>query len=445
MARKYFGTDGVRGRVGQFPITPDFVLRLGQAAGQVLAHASNMGHERPRVVIGKDTRVSGYMLESALEAGFSSAGVDVLLVGPMPTPAVAYLTRALRLQAGVMISASHNPFDDNGIKFFSSEGTKLPDEVELEIERLLDQPMVTQPSAKLGRVRRIDDAAGRYIEFCKSTFPHPMNLRGMKLVVDCAHGATYQVAPAVFHELGAEVIAIANHPNGININHECGATHTDTLKKAVLEHGADLGIALDGDGDRLMMVDGAGQVYDGDQTLYAIVKHRHSSGTLTGGVVGTAMTNLAVEQALAKHSIPFHRARVGDRYVMEELVARGWLLGGENSGHILCLDRHSTGDGIVSALQVLDALRFHNTTLAEYTAEVKLFPQVMINVKVAPGFNLNEAHALWAEVKVAEAALANRGRVLLRASGTEPLIRVMVEGEDREEVARWANHLAQMV
>lgn len=445
MARKYFGTDGVRGRVGQFPITPDFVLRLGQAAGQVLAHAGSAGENRPRVVIGKDTRVSGYMLESALEAGFSSAGVDVLLVGPMPTPAVAYLTRALRLQAGVMISASHNPFDDNGIKFFSSTGTKLPDEVELAIEQLLDQPLATRESAELGRVRRIDDAAGRYIEFCKSTFPHSLNLRGLKLVVDCAHGAAYHVAPLVFHELGAEVIAIGNHPNGININHECGATHTAALTQAVLQNGADLGIALDGDADRLMMVDKQGQLYDGDQLLFAIVKHRQASGAFQGGVVGTAMTNLSIEQAFVRMGIPFHRAKVGDRYVMEDLAARGWLWGGENSGHILCLDRHTTGDGIVSALQVLDALRSHHTTLGEYTAEVKLFPQVMINVKVGPNFKLDQANELWSEVRLAEAALAGRGRVLLRASGTEPLIRVMVEGEDHEEVTAWAKRLAEKV
>jgi phosphoglucosamine mutase len=443
--RKYFGTDGIRGRVGLLPITPELVLRLGFAAGIVLARSAAQDGARPRVVIGKDTRISGYMLESAMEAGLSAAGVDVVLLGPMPTPAVAYLTRALRLQAGVMISASHNPYDDNGIKFFSAQGTKLPDRVEQDIEALLDSPMQCRDSAHLGRVRRMDDAAGRYIEFCKSTFPSNLDLKGLKLVVDCAHGATYHIAPLVFHELGAEVVAIGNAPNGTNINADCGATHTETLRAAVLEHQADLGIALDGDGDRLMMVDRAGALYDGDQLLYAIVKHRQTEPGFSGGVVGTAMTNLAVERALSQRNIPFSRARVGDRYVLEMMMELDWRWGGENSGHIICRDKHTTGDGIVSALQVLAALVSNATTLGDYTAEVKLFPQRLINVRTASPMNLEQAPQVRAAVEAAERDLDGTGRILLRPSGTEPLIRVMVEGADAERVDHWVETIAATV
>ena len=445
MTRRYFGTDGIRGRVGEPPIVPGLVLHLGYAAGTVLAQAGSTEGHRPRVVIGKDTRVSGYMLESALEAGLSAAGVDVVLLGPMPTPAVAYLTRALRLQAGIMISASHNPYDDNGIKFFSADGNKLPDSVEREIEALLEQPLACRDSARLGRVRRMDDAAGRYIEFCKSTFPYSRDLKGLKLVVDCAHGATYHIAPLVFHELGADVVAIGNAPDGININAACGATHVQTLRAAVLENRADLGIALDGDGDRLMMVDAAGAVYDGDQLLYAIVKHRQEQGVLQGGVVGTAMTNLAVEKALADRGIPFVRARVGDRYVLEALLERDWALGGENSGHIICRDKHTTGDGIISALQVLAALVDRGTSLGRYVEEVKLYPQRLINVRTAAPVDWAGAPDVRAAVEAAERELQGSGRVLLRPSGTEPLIRVMVEGADAERVEHWARTIASAV
>lgn len=445
MTRRYFGTDGIRGRVGQHPITPDLVLRLGYAAGKVLAHAQSNGKDRPRVIIGKDTRISGYMLESALEAGLSASGVDVLLVGPMPTPAVAYLTRALRLQAGIMISASHNPFDDNGIKFFSADGTKLPDSMELAMEALLEKPLQCQGSAQLGRVRRMDDAAGRYIEFCKSTFPTRMDLKGLRLVVDCAHGATYHIAPLVFHELGAEVIAMGNVPNGININEQCGATHLQALQARVLTEAADLGIALDGDGDRLMMVDARGQVHDGDQLLYAIVKHRQSQPGFAGGVVGTAMTNLAVEKAFAQRHIPFARAAVGDRHVLEMMRERDWTWGGENSGHIICHDKHSTGDGIISALQVLAALVEHQSTLQDYTAEVTLYPQRLINVRTPQRLDLEQQPRIQAALQAAAQALQGTGRVLLRPSGTEPLIRVMVEGENLEQVEYWAQTLAATV
>ena len=445
MTQRYFGTDGIRGRVGQSPITPDFVLQLGYAAGKVLAHAQNNGTERPRVIIGKDTRISGYMLESVLEAGLSAAGVDVLLVGPMPTPAVAYLTRALRLQAGIMISASHNPFDDNGIKFFSAEGTKLPDHMELSIEAQLAQPLACQNSAQLGRVRRMDDAAGRYIEFCKSTFPTRMDLKGLRVVVDCAHGATYHIAPLVFHELGAEVIAIGNTPNGLNINDHCGATHLSALQSRVLAEGADLGIALDGDGDRLMMVDARGQVHDGDQLLFAIVKHRQSQPGFAGGVVGTAMTNLAVEKAFMQRQIPFVRAAVGDRHVLEMMRERRWTWGGENSGHIICHDKHSTGDGIISALQVLAALVDHQATLQDYTAEVTLYPQRLINVRISQRVDLEQNPRIQSALHSAQQALHGNGRVLLRASGTEPLIRVMVEGENLAQVDHWAQVLAATV
>jgi len=445
MSRKYFGTDGIRGRVGDAPITPDFVLRLGFAAGRVLAQDRNDGKSRPTVIIGKDTRISGYMLESALEAGFSAAGVDVLLLGPMPTPGVAFLTRALRLSAGVMISASHNPFDDNGIKFFSADGVKLPDEVEHEIEALVDRPMVTLPSIQLGKVRRVVDAAGRYIEFCKSAFPRQLDLRGMKLVVDCANGASWDIAPRVFRELGAEVVAIGNQPNGTNINDQVDATHPRAMCAAVREHGANFGIALDGDADRLVMCDADGTLFDGDQLLYAMVKDRQARGQLRGGVAGTLMTNLALEQQLARMAIAFERAKVGDRYVLELLRERGWECGGENSGHLLCLDTHSTGDGIISALQILGALKRNDQSLGRYTAELTLFPQVLENVRLPGAFNFSASAPVQAAVAAAEAELAGNGRVLLRASGTEPLIRVMVEGRDGVLVKRLAVEIAGVV
>ena len=445
MSRKYFGTDGIRGRVGDTPITPDFVLRLGFAAGCVLAQDRSDGKSRPTVIIGKDTRISGYMLESALEAGFSAAGVDVLLVGPMPTPGVAYLTRALRLSAGVMISASHNPFDDNGIKFFSADGLKLPDEVEHEIEALLDKPMVTLQSIHLGKVRRVEDAAGRYIEFCKSTFPRQLDLRGMKLVVDCANGASWDIAPHVFRELGAEVVAIGNQPDGTNINDEVGATHPAAMCAAVKKHGAKFGLALDGDADRLVMCDADGTLFDGDQLLYAMVKDRHARGAFRGGVAGTLMTNLALELQLGKMASPFERANVGDRYVLELLRERGWECGGENSGHLLCLEKHTTGDGIISALQILGALKRNDQSLGQFTAELTLFPQVLENVRLPSRFNFAGSAPVQAAVKAAEAELAGEGRVLLRASGTEPVIRVMVEGRDGKLVKRLAGEIAGVV
>ncbi len=446
MSRKYFGTDGVRGRVGEHPITPQFVMHLGYAAGKVLAGASDMRDERPGVLIGKDTRISGYMLESALEAGLIAAGIDVYLAGPVPTPAVAYLTRALRLQAGIVISASHNPYEDNGIKFFSGGGAKLPDETEHAIEIELDNPMQTNASENLGKAKRIDDAAGRYIEFCKSTFPCEMNLRGLKIVVDSAHGAAYHIARHVFHELGAEVVAIGAEPDGKNINDGYGATKPANLQKAVVEHRADIGIALDGDGDRLIMTDGTGKLYDGDQLLYVIARHRQAQGRMQGGVVGTLMTNLAFEHAMQKLGIPFLRAKVGDRYVMELLLEKGWQLGGENSGHIICLDKHSTGDGIVSALQVLHALRANRQTLAEAAADLHMYPQVLINVKVSgKAASLLKLEPVKNAVAEAEHALDGKGRVLLRPSGTEPLLRVMVEGEDGELVKRCAEGIAGVV
>ena len=444
MKRKYFGTDGIRGKVGEAPITPDFVLRLGYAAGRVLAKTGGRG-DRPAVLIGKDTRISGYMLESALEAGLSAAGVDVLLVGPMPTPGVAYLTRALRLSAGIVISASHNPYDDNGIKFFSGDGAKLPDAVEMAIEAELDRPMQSRKSSGLGKVRRVDDAAGRYIEFCKSTFPSQLDLHGMRIVVDSANGASYHVAEHVFHELGADVIAIGQSPDGININHECGATHPATLQKAVTRARADLGIALDGDGDRLVMVDATGEIYDGDRLLYVIAAARKRAKKLHGGVIGTQMTNFGLEQALSKARIPFARSAVGDRYVLELLKKRGWQLGGENSGHIVCLDQHTTGDGIVSALQVLAALRGAGVTLPKAAVGVSLYPQVLVNVRVKRTFDFTQSRVVRGAVGAAEAALKGDGRVLLRASGTEPLIRVMVEGRSRKVVTRLANAIAAAV
>ncbi|MBS1217937.1 MAG: glmM [Proteobacteria bacterium] len=445
MSRKYFGTDGVRGTVGDAPITPDFVMHLGYAAGKVLARKAG-GGERPAVLIGKDTRVSGYMLESALEAGLSAAGVDVLLVGPMPTPGVAYLTRALRLSAGIVISASHNPHQDNGIKFFSATGSKLADATETAIEAVLDKPLHCMSSARLGKARRIEDAAGRYIEFCKSTFPANLDLRGLRIAVDCAHGAGYHIAPHVFHELGADVVTVGAAPDGFNINKGVGATHPESLRRAVRRAKADLGIALDGDGDRLVMADAAGRIYDGDELLYVIAAHRKRSRQLKGGVIGTQMTNLAMAQALAKLKIPFARARVGDRYVLEMLEARRWQLGGENSGHIICLDRHTTGDAIVSALQVLQALLSTRTTLAQ-AVNFALYPQVLVNVRVANGAarTVLGSAAVVNAVTVAERALGTSGRVLLRASGTEPVIRVMVEGKARTAVARHAAAIAKVV
>jgi len=445
MTRKYFGTDGVRGKVGQEPITPEFVMRLGYAAGKVLAGVRRKGMERPAVLIGKDTRISGYMLESALEAGLSAAGVDVLLVGPMPTPAVAYLTRALRLSAGIVISASHNPYDDNGIKFFSGDGAKLPDATETAIERELARPLKCRVSSRLGKARRLDDAAGRYIEFCKSSFPSQLHLRGMRIVVDCAHGAAYHVAPHVFHELGADVETVGVNPDGFNINDQVGATSPQALQVAVKHHKADLGIALDGDGDRLIMMDGAGRTYDGDQLLYVIARHRKQKGELRGGVAGTLMTNLAFEHALARLKIPFARAKVGDRYVLEMLLQRRWQLGGENSGHIICLDKHTTGDGIVSALQVLRALIEQGTTLQKAAGALKLYPQVLVNVALKKQRNPMASPGVKQAVKQAEVDLNGGGRVLLRPSGTEPVIRVMVEGRDGARVRRWADHIAAAV
>lgn len=447
MSKKYFGTDGIRGKVGEYPITPEFVMHLGYAAGKVLTGLQvNLAKgARPAVLIGKDTRISGYMLEAALEAGLSAAGVDVLLTGPMPTPAVAYLTRALRAQAGIVISASHNPYYDNGIKFFSADGAKLPDEIEHAIEAELDKPMQVMESAKLGKARRIDDAAGRYVEFCKSTFPNNLDLRGLKIVLDCANGATYHVAPNVFHELGAEIVAIGNKPDGLNINEQIGSTHPQALQKAVLEHQADLGIAFDGDGDRVMMVDSAGKLLDGDQLLFIIAMGLYGRGKLQGGVAGTLMTNLALEHALKKHQIPFARAKVGDRYVLELLNEKHWKLGGENSGHILTLDKHTSGDAIIAALQVLQSLKISGRTLVELGADLVLYPQVLINVKTTKKIDLAHHADIQLAVKAAETELAGSGRVLLRASGTEPKIRVMVEGENQFQVQTLAQSIADVV
>lgn len=443
MSRKYFGTDGIRGRVGESPITPDFVLRLGYAAGRVLAHGGEAhGHGRPTVLIGKDTRLSGYMLEAALEAGFTAAGVDVLMSGPLPTPGVAYLTRALRLSAGVVISASHNPYYDNGIKFFSATGDKLPDETELQIEAELEKPMAYAASDALGRARRIEDAAGRYIEFCKSTFPSDLNLFGMKVVLDSAHGAAYHIAPHVFHELGADVVSIGNQPNGRNINDGYGATAPGKLVEATREHRADIGLAFDGDADRLQVVDRNGRLYNGDELLYVMVQARRAAGQTVPGAVGTFMTNLAVELALKAQGVEFVRAKVGDRYVLEELKKNGWLLGGEGSGHLLCLDKHSTGDGIISALQVLAALRRSGQTLDEMLDGVRLFPQKLINVRVEKGFDWKSHAGLQAALKTSEAELNGKGRVLIRPSGTEPVVRVMVEAQDAELANQHAERLA---
>lgn len=439
MTRRYFGTDGIRGKVGEFPITPEFVLKLGWAVGRVLARGNG-----GKVVIGKDTRISGYMFESALEAGLSAAGVDILLLGPMPTPAIAYLTSTLHADAGIVISASHNPFEDNGIKFFSSDGTKLPDEVELAIEAELEKPMEMAPPAELGKANRIVDAAGRYIEFCKSTFPKSLKLKGLKLVVDCANGATYHVAPAVFRELGAKVLPIANKPDGLNINVDCGSTHPHQLQQAVLVQGADLGIAFDGDGDRVLMVDHQGELVDGDELLYIIATELHRQEGLPG-VVGTVMTNLGMENALKQAGIGFDRAKVGDRYVMEKLLQRGWSLGGEGSGHLICLDCTTTGDGIISALQVLGAMVKQGKSLHELKSGMTKYPQILINVHLPRQVDVMGLGAVQQAVKEAESNLGATGRVLLRPSGTEPVIRVMVEGEDAQQVSQVAEQLAEVV
>ena len=426
MTRQYFGTDGIRGTVGQAPITPDFVLQLAHAVGRVLKR----DEARPTVLIGKDTRISGYMLESALESGFNSAGVDVVLLGPLPTPGVAYLTRAQRATLGVVISASHNPFADNGIKFFSAQGSKLSDTWELDVEQALAQPPVWADSAHLGKSRRLDDAAGRYIEFCKSTFANDLTLKGLKIVVDAAHGAAYNIAPKVFHELGAEVVAIGCQPDGFNINQGVGATHPQALVEAVKAHQADYGIALDGDADRLQLVDAGGRLYNGDELLYLMACDRLERGESVPGVVGTLMTNMAVQLALQARGVSFFRAKVGDRYVLEALAQRGWLLGGEGSGHLLVLDKHTTGDGLVSALQVLQACAHSGRSMAELLGDVDLFPQTLINVRLRPGQDWQSSPGLEAATRAVEASLGSNGRLLLRASGTEPLVRVMVEARD---------------
>lgn len=438
MTRKYFGTDGIRGTVGQGVITPDFILKLAHAVGRVLKRTE----ARPTVLIGKDTRISGYMLESALESGFNSAGVDVVLLGPLPTPGVAYLTRAQRASLGVVISASHNAFPDNGIKFFSALGTKLPDTWEAEVEDVLAQPPQWADSASLGKARRLDDAAGRYIEFCKSTFAGDLSLRGVKIVVDAAHGAAYQIAPKVFHELGADVVAIGASPDGLNINDNVGATHPEALIAAVKEHRADYGVALDGDADRLQLVDAQGRLFNGDEVLYLMVTERLARGEKIPGAVGTLMTNMAVELALRGQGVEFVRARVGDRYVLEELEKRGWLLGGEGSGHLLALDKHTTGDGLVSALQVLQACVRSRKPLAQLLAGVTLFPQVLLNVRLQPGQDWQGNERLAAETKAVQAELGDSGRVLIRASGTEPLVRVMVEARDADQAEACAKRLA---
>jgi len=437
--RQYFGTDGIRGTVGRAPITPDFMLRLGHAVGRVLVR----GTKRPTVLIGKDTRISGYMIESALEAGFASAGVDVMMTGPLPTPGVAYLTRALRLDLGVVISASHNPFADNGVKFFSASGQKLPDDWELAVEAALAEPPQWVDSATLGKVKRIDDASGRYVEFCKSTFGSDLTLKGLKIVVDAAHGAAYHVAPDVFHELGAEVVCIGCQPDGMNINAGVGATAPAALVRAVAEHRADYGVALDGDADRLQLVDATGRLYNGDELLYVMVADRLAARQPVAGVVGTLMTNMAIELALRERGVPLVRAKVGDRYVLEELTARGWLLGGEGSGHLLALDKHTTGDAIVSALQVLQAVRRSGRALAQLLEGVTLFPQTLVNVRLAAGADWQRNTGLAASRQAIERELGNAGRVLIRASGTEPVLRVMVEARDPAVARRCAEELAE--
>jgi len=438
MTRKYFGTDGIRGRVGQSPITADFVLRLAHAVGRVLKRTE----DKPTVLIGKDTRISGYMLESALESGFNSAGVNVVLLGPLPTPGVAYLTRAQRASLGVVISASHNPFDDNGIKFFSAQGTKLSDAWEIDVESALDEAPVWADSAYLGKAKRLDDAAGRYIEFCKSTFSNELTLKGLKIVVDAAHGAAYHIAPKVFHELGAEVIAIGCAPDGLNINHEVGATHPDALVRAVKANQADYGIALDGDADRLQLVDASGRLFNGDELLYLMVDDRLRQGEKIQGVVGTLMTNMAIELALQKRGVAFVRSQVGDRYVLEELEKQKWMLGGEGSGHLLVLDKHTTGDGLVSALQVLQTCVRSGRTMAELLSEVRLFPQTLINVRLRPNQKWKDNPRMTQETQKVEAELGQTGRLLIRASGTEPLVRVMVEAQDRAQAQSCAERIA---
>ena len=441
MQQKYFGTDGIRGTVGQLPLTPDFVLQLANAVGRVL----KKDHDRPTVLIGKDTRISGYMFESALESGFNAAGVDVVLLGPVPTPAVAYLTRAQRATLGVVISASHNPFADNGIKFFSAQGNKLPDAWELAVEQALAEPLVCVPSDKLGKTSRLHDAAGRYIEFCKSTFSPSMSLRGCKIVVDAAHGAAYQIAPAVFHELGAEVISLGCSPDGLNINRGVGATHPEALMAAVQTHGADYGIALDGDADRLLMVDGTGRVFNGDELVYLLAQDRLAQGQTVPGVAGTLMSNMGIEAALARQNIALVRAKVGDRHVLEALQQRDWQIGGESSGHILVLDKHSTGDGIISALQVLQAVMRSGKSMAEMLAGAELYPQTMINVRLQANTDWQNLPGLQAAIAAAEQALGQSGRVLIRASGTEPVLRVMVEARDAQQAKHWAEQIAQQV
>lgn len=440
MERRYFGTDGVRGKVGSAPITPDFVMKLGQAAGRVLKRHNPTG--RASVLIGKDTRVSGYMLEAALQAGFSSAGVDVVLCGPIPTPAVAYLTRAQRLDAGVVISASHNPYDDNGIKFFSAAGQKLPDSWEVEIEEEIDEGFACVPSAELGKARRLDDASGRYIEFCKSTIDSDIDLKGLKIFVDCANGAAYHVAPDVFHELGADVVAVGNTPDGFNINRGVGATHTEHLSEQCRAAGCQVAVSLDGDADRLIMADADGRVYTGDELLYVMIRDRLSKG-MVAGVAGTLMTNYGLEKRLNELGIPFGRAKVGDRYVLEMLLERGWILGGETSGHLLALDRQTTGDGIVSALQVLSAMRHTGKSLAELTADLQLMPQVLINRPFTRGADWHSLPQFAATVTDAERAVAGRGRVLIRPSGTEPVLRIMVEADDKAFAEQLAEKMAQ--
>ncbi|MDH3635328.1 MAG: phosphoglucosamine mutase [Gammaproteobacteria bacterium] len=440
MSRKYFGTDGIRGRVGQVPMTVDFIMKLGWAAGKVLSQSS-----RGQVVIGKDTRISGYMFESALEAGLAAAGLDVLLLGPMPTPAIAYITQSQRASAGIVISASHNPYHDDGVKFFNADGFKLPDSVEQEIEALLDQELTMVEPEQIGKATRMEDAKGRYIEFCKSSIAFHRSLRGMKLVVDCANGATYHIAPTVFRELGADVIELGTSPNGMNINQDVGALYAENMRAHVLENQADLGIAFDGDGDRVMMMDARGDVKNGDQLLYTIAKNKLVNGELEGGVVGTLMTNLGCEHALKAQNIPFERAAVGDRYVLEKLVEHGWCLGGESSGHLICLDKTTTGDGIIAALQVLDGLVNSGQTLTEACSDMEIYPQTMINVPISKTLDLENSALIQDALKSAESALGDSGRVLLRASGTEPLIRVMVEGQDQAEVEKIAAILAEAV
>ncbi len=440
MGRKYFGTDGIRGRVGQLPMTVDFIMKLGWAAGKVLSQS-----RRGPVVIGKDTRISGYMFESALEAGLAAAGLDVLLLGPMPTPAIAYIAQSQRATAGIVISASHNPYHDDGVKFFNGDGFKLPDATEEAIETMLDHELEMVAPEQIGKATRMEDAKGRYIEFCKSSIAFNKSLRGMKLVIDCAHGATYHIAPAVFRELGAEVIEVGTSPNGMNINHEVGALYPESMRAHVLENQADMGIAFDGDGDRVMMMDARGDVKNGDQLLYIIASNKLVNGRLDGGVVGTLMTNLGFEHALRAQGTPFVRAAVGDRYVMAKLVEHGWNLGGESSGHIICLDKTTTGDGIIAALQVLDALISNGQTLTEACSDMEIYPQTMINVPISKALDLDNSPLLQDAVKSAEAELADAGRVLLRASGTEPLIRVMVEGQDSVQVENIAAELAQSV